>query len=94
MRQIQQELAKIKSTASQLSIQQNETESVKEELQKLEDDAVVYRMIGPILVRQSLEDCRQTVKRRAEFIDQELRRIDAKAGETLKEANAIAEKMQ
>lgn len=37
---------------------------VLQELDLLESDAVVYKLIGPVLVKQDLDDCKMTVNSR------------------------------
>ena len=43
-----------------------------QELDLLEVDAVVYKLIGPVLVRQELSEARQTVEKRLDYISKEL----------------------
>ena len=43
-----------------------------QEMDLLEDDAVVYKLIGPVLVRQELSEARQTVEKRLDYISKEL----------------------
>ena len=38
----------------------------------MEDDAVVYKLIGPVLVKQELGDARQNVEKRLEYISKEM----------------------
>ena len=42
-----------------------------QELQVLEDGANVFKMVGPLLVKQELDDARNNVAKRLEFITQE-----------------------
>jgi prefoldin beta subunit len=50
----------------------NENTTVKEELDLLEDDAVVYKLVGPVLVKQELSEAKQTVEKRLEYIKKEM----------------------
>lgn len=43
-----------------------------QELALLEDSAVVYKLVGPVLVKQDLEEAKQTVDKRLEYITQEV----------------------
>lgn len=43
-----------------------------QEMDLLEDDAVIYKLIGPVLVRQELSEARQTVEKRLDYISKEL----------------------
>lgn len=42
-----------------------------QELAIIEGDAVVYKLVGPVLVKQDLEEARQTVDKRLEYITKE-----------------------
>ena len=43
-----------------------------QELDVLEDDAVVYKLVGPVLVKQELAEAKQTLEKRLEYINKEL----------------------
>ena len=45
---------------------------VQEEIGRLEDGADVYKLIGPVLMSQDLEEARQNVDKRIEFIRGEM----------------------
>ena len=38
----------------------------------LEADAVVYKLVGPVLVKQDLDEARQTVEKRLVYITKEV----------------------
>lgn len=38
----------------------------------LEDDTVIYKMMGPVLVKQDLSEAKQTVTKRLEYINKEM----------------------
>eukprot|EP01079_Euglenida_sp_SAG-EU17-18_P006212 gene6212-151_t len=46
------------------------------ELERIEDDGAVYKLIGPALMQQDKEDAIRTVKSRMGYIDGELERQD------------------
>jgi prefoldin beta subunit len=53
--------------------QLNENQNVLEEMNKLtEDKNNVYKLIGPILVKQNLTESKQNVSKRIDFIGKEL----------------------
>jgi prefoldin beta subunit len=60
------------ASRTQLDSQLNENTTVKEELDLLEDDAVVYKLVGPVLVKQELSEAKQTVEKRLEYIKKEM----------------------
>lgn len=73
---IQKEYRKAVSQKQQLDSQLNENKAVKEELVLLKKDAEVYKLIGPVLVKQDLEEATQNVTKRMEYISKELKRTD------------------
>ncbi|KAI8420983.1 hypothetical protein MSG28_008129 [Choristoneura fumiferana] len=73
---VQKEYHKAVAQKQQLDSQLNENKAVKEELMLLKKDAEVYKLIGPVLVKQDLEEARQNVTKRMEFITKEIKRSD------------------
>ncbi|WIA10106.1 hypothetical protein OEZ85_010313 [Tetradesmus obliquus] len=94
---LQQELQANAQTRQQLISQINETEMVKEELERLDEDSTVYKQIGPAMIKQDLVEAQTNVSKRLEFIQGEMRRVcdkhvalEAKA----KEQQALVMKLQ
>lgn len=56
----------------QLDGQLNETTAVKDELYLLKPGNEVFKLIGPVLMKQDLEEAKQNVNKRIEFITNEL----------------------
>lgn len=56
--------------------QKSENELVKHELGSLEAGASVYKLIGPALVSQNVEDARSIIEKRLEYINAELKKAD------------------
>jgi len=50
---------------------------VKKELELLESDSEVFKLIGPALIRQEKSEAISNVSKRLEFILTELKRIDS-----------------
>ena len=61
---------------SQVQQQLSESKLVKLELDQLDAEAVVYKLIGPVLVRQDLVEARANVDKRLEYIQKEADRIE------------------
>ena len=53
-----------------------ENEAVMAEFKMLDDDAKVYKLVGPVLAKQDLTDCRSNVQKRIEFIEKEVARLE------------------
>ncbi|XP_066365113.1 prefoldin subunit 6-like [Miscanthus floridulus] len=73
---IQKDIAKNHQVRRQYTIQVGENELVLKELELLSDGADVYRVIGPVLVKQDLADAKANVEKRIEYISAELKRMD------------------
>ena len=53
----------------------NENDMVLQEFKMLADDAKVFKLVGPILAKQDLDECKNNVTKRIEFIDKEIARL-------------------
>ncbi|KAH9317174.1 hypothetical protein KI387_018943 [Taxus chinensis] len=73
---IQKDIAKNHQVRKQYTIQHGENEMVQKELEFLTEDANVYKLIGPVLVKQDLAEAKANVSKRIEYITAELRRLD------------------
>ncbi|XP_055703967.1 probable prefoldin subunit 6 [Phlebotomus papatasi] len=70
----QKDFNKLVQQRQLLDGQLNENKNVMEELNLLKPENKVYKLYGPVLVRQELEECRQNVGKRIEYINKELKR--------------------
>ena len=50
---------------------------VMAEFKMLDDDANVYKLVGPILAKQDLGEARENVEKRLEYIEKEIARLNA-----------------
>ncbi|CAH9141099.1 unnamed protein product [Cuscuta epithymum] len=75
--QIQKDIAKNHQVRKKYTIQLGENELVLKELDLLNEDANVYKLIGPVLVKQDLAEASANVKKRIDYISAELKRLDA-----------------
>ena len=76
LRKIQKELARIVSMTQDYVLKKHENDMVKEvvfiqELQ-LMNEGKVYKLVGPVLIPQSLEDAKTNVDKRLEYIIKEM----------------------
>lgn len=51
------------------------------ELDKIPADANVYKLVGPVLLKQDKGEAEMAVKGRLEFIEKEIKRIEKQIGE-------------
>ncbi|XP_071444310.1 prefoldin subunit 6 [Hetaerina americana] len=73
-KQVQKDYQRAVSIRQQLDGQLSENTLVKDELDMLKPGAEVFKLIGPVLVKQSLEESKQTVSKRMDYIKGELKR--------------------
>jgi len=70
------EITILENSRAQYLTQQNENELVLKELELLEEEAEVYKLIGPALLRQQKQEAISNVNKRIEFIGCELKKIE------------------
>ncbi|KAL2077152.1 hypothetical protein ACEWY4_026656 [Coilia grayii] len=71
---IQKDLSKSMSARQKLEAQLTENNIVKEELDLLDSQNIVYKLIGPVLVKQDPDEAKATVAKRLEYINGEIQR--------------------
>merc|ERR1719378_1971214 len=71
-RTIQKEIGKVQNQVSTAQTQILENEMVLKELDLLEEDASVFKLIGPVLVKQELVEVKNNVTKRVEFIKNDM----------------------
>jgi len=55
-----------------------ENELVLKELELLDDESNVFKLIGPVLVKQELMEVKNNVTKRVEFIKNDIKRLEGK----------------
>ncbi|CAM8879401.1 unnamed protein product [Rhodiola kirilowii] len=73
---LQKDIAKNHQVRKKYTVQLGENELVLKELDLLKEDANVYKLIGPVLVKQDLAEANANVRKRIEYISAELKRLD------------------
>eukprot|EP00584_Thalassiosira_punctigera_P002077 CAMPEP_0172530742 /NCGR_PEP_ID=MMETSP1067-20121228/4380_1 /TAXON_ID=265564 ORGANISM="Thalassiosira punctigera, Strain Tpunct2005C2" /NCGR_SAMPLE_ID=MMETSP1067 /ASSEMBLY_ACC=CAM_ASM_000444 /LENGTH=142 /DNA_ID=CAMNT_0013314997 /DNA_START=108 /DNA_END=536 /DNA_ORIENTATION=+ len=82
-RSLQEELNALRVDLGTLAAQRNENEMVKQELdvcdQEASDggEAVVYKQVGPVLIKNDLDEAKETVEKRLEFITGEIKKTES-----------------
>ncbi|KAM3866826.1 prefoldin subunit 6 [Diretmus argenteus] len=74
--QMQKDVSKSMSVRQKLEAQLTENNIVKEELDLLDTANTVYKLIGPVLVKQDLDEAKATVTKRLEYINGEIQRYE------------------
>ncbi|GMH26075.1 hypothetical protein Nepgr_027918 [Nepenthes gracilis] len=76
LRKLQKDIAKNHEVRKKYTVQLGENELVLKELELLKEDANVYKLIGPVLVKQDLAEANANVRKRIDYISAELKRLD------------------
>ncbi|KAI8609516.1 Prefoldin [Chytriomyces sp. MP71] len=74
---LQKEYSTAVSSRSTLEAQLKENEMVKKEFDALKDDSTVYKLIGPVLVKQDRPEAAANVSKRIEYISSEIKRLES-----------------
>ncbi|XP_042274920.1 prefoldin subunit 6 [Thunnus albacares] len=74
--QMQKDVSKSMSARQKLETQLTENNIVKEEMDLLDSTNTVYKLIGPVLVKQDLDEAKATVAKRLEYINGEIQRYE------------------
>eukprot|EP00238_Polyblepharides_amylifera_P009647 CAMPEP_0196578914 /NCGR_PEP_ID=MMETSP1081-20130531/12692_1 /TAXON_ID=36882 /ORGANISM="Pyramimonas amylifera, Strain CCMP720" /LENGTH=129 /DNA_ID=CAMNT_0041898303 /DNA_START=41 /DNA_END=430 /DNA_ORIENTATION=+ len=76
-RNLQKDMSTNVEAKSQFMQQQQENQMVMKELEVLEEDSNVYKLIGPLLIKQDLVEAKSNVGKRLEYIGNEMKRQDS-----------------
>mmetsp|Transcript_62155 Transcript_62155/g.122837 ORF Transcript_62155/g.122837 Transcript_62155/m.122837 type:complete len:117 (-) Transcript_62155:306-656(-) len=90
-RTIQKEIGKVQQQISTAGTQILENEMVLKELDILEDDASVYKLIGPVLVKQELMEVKNNVTKRVEFIKNDIARLEGNVKKFTQQSDTVKE---
>ncbi|KAI9834200.1 MAG: hypothetical protein M1819_003038 [Sarea resinae] len=69
---LQGELQSAVDARQKLESQQQENKGVQKEFAKLKDDANIYKIVGPVLLKQDKSEAVMAVDGRLEFIEKEM----------------------
>ncbi|KAL4921847.1 Prefoldin [Aspergillus aurantiobrunneus] len=78
---LQTELDGLVDARQKLESQQQENKSVQTEFNSLDDDANIFKLIGPVLLKQDKAEALMAVNGRLEFIEKEIQRIEGQIKE-------------
>ena len=70
------EFKKVVMNKGTMTEKKTENEMVMQEFKLLDEDAAVYKLVGPVLAKQDLAECKSNVQKRIEFIDKEIARLE------------------
>ncbi|OQE03248.1 hypothetical protein PENSOL_c001G03202 [Penicillium solitum] len=73
---LQTELEVLVDARQRLESQQQENEGVQAEFAQLDDESNIYKLVGPVLLKQDKTEATMAVNSRLEFIEKEIKRIE------------------
>ena len=76
-RAIDSDVSTLFNQKQQALSQFNENTMVKGELDLLEEGGSVYKLVGPVLMSVDLDEAKDNVAKRVEFIETEIKKLDA-----------------
>jgi prefoldin beta subunit len=94
LQQVQQQAQSLAMQKNQVESLQRESEMALEELEKLPDDAVVYRAVGDMQIRCTREDAITKLKERAETLSLRLQSISRQEERISKRFNQLQEQIK
>lgn len=68
----QEQLRNLIQQKQKLDSQVNEILMAKDEVDLLENDAVIYKLIGPLMVPQHPEEVKETIKGRLKYLNEKI----------------------
>jgi prefoldin beta subunit len=71
------EYRKVIANKQLMAEKKNENDMVLTEFNMLAEDANVFKLVGPVLAKQDLAECKTNVTKRIEFIGKEINRLAA-----------------
>ena len=90
---IEKEQSKIRVAISNYENKKAENTLVKKELALLDDEDVVYKLIGPILIQQETGDAKIQVDSRIEMINKEIHKLEKNYQTNTKKIEANRQKI-
>jgi prefoldin beta subunit len=88
-----EELTATRQNEATILSQLNENNIVKKEFDLLSEDAEIYKLIGPVLVKQDHYDAKTNVEKRIEYLQKEEERLKKRHEELEKENMTLYGKM-
>ena len=94
LQQIQQQAQAIAAQKNQVEISMKETDLALEELEKLDDNAVVYRAIGDLLIKTEREKTKISLKEKKDTLDLRLQTLTRQEERAQKRFQQLQEQLK
>ncbi|CAD6577259.1 MAG: hypothetical protein ASARMPREDX12_008287 [Alectoria sarmentosa] len=89
---LQSDLQATVSARQRLESQQQENKGVQKEFSTLPPASTIYKLVGPVLLKQERAEAVMAVEGRLEFIEREIKRLEKQIQET--QAESESKKME
>ncbi|GAA5795693.1 Prefoldin [Helicostylum pulchrum] len=90
---LQKELSVVIESRQRLESQQQENELVNTEFQHLDQDSNIYKLIGPVLVKQDKSEAASNVKNRLDLISSEIKRVETQLNDLTQKSESKKNEM-
>ncbi|BCR85430.1 tubulin-binding prefolding complex subunit YKE2 [Aspergillus chevalieri] len=84
---LQTDLEGFVDARQKLESQQQENQGVQDEFASLDEESNIYKLVGPVLLKQDKTEAVMAVNGRLEFIEKEIKRIETQIQETEEKAD-------
>ena len=92
--ELQNEIQDLTQSRQKQLSQLNENTMVKQELDLITGEAVVYKKIGPCLVKQDVQSAQDLISKRMEFVERSIKGIDKNVEKKQEEMTKIENRVQ
>lgn len=72
LRTVQKQIQEVAGQRETLMTQKTENELVMKELELIKGERPVYKLVGPVLVKQDLDEAKDTITKRLEYIAKQM----------------------
>ena len=76
LQSLENEITGLQNKQQTLTSQLNENSMVKQEMDLLNSDSKVYKLVGPVLVLQEFNSAKDNVEKRLEYIQKDMKRVE------------------
>ncbi|CZT01365.1 related to Gim complex component GIM1 [Rhynchosporium graminicola] len=90
---LQQDLQKNVNSRQRLESQQQENKAVQKEFDGLKDDANIYKMVGPVLLKLEKTEAVMAVNGRLEFIENEIKRVEKQISDVESKSDEVRQQI-
>ena len=91
--ELQAEINELAAGRQKQLSQLNENTMVKQEMDLISGDAVVFKKIGPTLVRQDLDTAKDWISKRMEYVEKAIKNVDKQIGTKQEELQAVEDRV-